>query len=503
MEDMRTGLRSWDPRAEYGLPDRLGAFIDGNWVVDDDDQTLEVEDPGTGRTIAATVDASEATVGRAVRSADVAFRSAWSTAHPAQRGRVLTAIAAALRSDSERLARTESLDTGKPLSQARGDVETAARYFEFYAGVTDKILGETLPQPSGTLAYTVREPLGVIAHITPWNSPLNQMSRGVAPSLAAGNTVVVKPSELTPLTSLIAARLFLDAGLPAGACNIVPGIGPGAGATLVEHPLVQHVSFTGSVETGRAVAHMAAERIITCGLELGGKSPTIVLADADLDAAAAAGAAAVVRNSGQSCFATTRLVVDRRCHDEFVAKVVERVSGLTVGHGLDDPDLGPLASARQLERVRTYLAGALEQGAKVANGEPQGPDASDGVGHFMTPTILVDVTNDMRVAREEVFGPVQSVLVFDDEEEAVEIANNSMYGLAAGVFTQNLSAAHRLAAVLQAGQVQINGYPAGGVDTPFGGYKSSGIGREKGVEALRHYTQVKTVIVQLMSSGAR
>jgi acyl-CoA reductase-like NAD-dependent aldehyde dehydrogenase len=373
-------------------------------------------------------------------------------------------------------------------------VETSARYFEFYAGLADKTTGTTLPQAPGTLAYTLHEPYGVIGHITPWNSPLAQMCRGVAPSLAMGNTVVVKPSELTPLSSLYVSMLFIRAGLPSGVCNVVVGRGPTAGAALVEHPDVRRVSFTGSVATGRTVMEMAGRRIVPCNVELGGKSPTIVLADADLEAAANAGAAAVIRNSGQSCSATTRLLVDRVVHDQFVAMLAERMARLRIGHGLDNPDLGPLVSANQRKRVLRYIESAESEGAVVRR---MGEAPTDTRGHFVMPVIVTGVRNDMTVAREEIFGPVQSVLPFDTEDEAIAIANDSPYGLAAGIFTKNLGAAHQMASRLEAGQVQVNRYPAGGVDTPFGGYKDSGIGREKGIEALRYYSQLKTVIVGL------
>jgi aldehyde dehydrogenase (NAD+) len=487
--------RRWDPTAKLGLPAVLGAFVDGTWTSAPHAELLDVEDPATLAIIGRVAETSPELLDQAVEQADQAYRERWRDVAPAQRSAVLGRIGQEIRRQAEDLACLEALDTGKPVSQARTDVIGAARYFEYYAGAADKLSGITIPQDKDTFAYTIREPYGVVAHITPWNSPFSQMCRGVAPSLAAGNSVVVKPSEVAPLSCLFAGRLFLDAGLPANLCAVVPGRGQSVGASLVQHPLVKRVTFTGSVATGKRILHATADRIIGCNLELGGKSPLIVLEDADVAAAARAGAMAVVRNAGQSCFAATRLLVHRAVYDEFVDRLCAEVGQLSVGHGLDDPDLGPVSSDAQLQKVLGYIDGAKQEGARAIAGG--GRARTDLPGHFVEPTVLVDVTNEMRVAREEVFGPVQSVIAVDDEDDALGQANDSSYGLAAGIFTASLSKAHRLAHRLEAGQVQVNRYPAGGVDTPFGGYKQSGLGREKGFEALQHYTQVKTVIVAI------
>ena len=478
--------------AKSGLPPLLTAFAGGDFVAPEGGPILDVEDPATGTAVARFGQTSAGGVDAAVRSAHEAWRG-WSRLEPAERGRRLYRVAGALRDHADLLARLETIDSGKPLSQARADVAVSARYFEYYAGMADKIAGQTIPQPPGTFAYTVREPYGVVAHITPWNAPLSQLARGVAPCLAAGNTVVVKPSELTPLTSLFAARLMAGAGLPGGVCNVVLGVGDPTGERLVAHDLVRHITFTGSVAAGRRVGAVAAERVVGVNLELGGKSPTIVCADADLAVAAAAGALAVVRNSGQSCFATTRLLVDRAVHDQFVGLLAAHMTGLSVGHGLDDPDVGPLISARQLARVTSFIGSARSDGAEVVIGG----SVPDGLtrGHFVAPTLLDGVTNDMRVAREEIFGPVQSVLAFGSLDEAIGLANDTEYGLSAGVFTRDAGTAHRVAARLQAGQVQVNRYTGAGVEVPFGGYKNSGLGREKGTAAMHHYTQLKSVIM--------
>ncbi|HUA27876.1 MAG TPA: aldehyde dehydrogenase family protein [Streptosporangiaceae bacterium] len=477
--------------ARTGLGAVLKAVVGGSDVAGTGPEQVVI-DPATGRRLAVFHDAGDDLVSRAVASA-AAARRAWGVNDGTRRAGLLLRIAQLVRQRAADLAAAESLDSGKPLNQARADVETAARYFEFYAGIADKIYGESLEQPTG-FAYTRREPYGVVAVITPWNSPIAQMSRSVAPALAAGNTVVVKPSELTPLTSILLGRLMLAAGLPAGVCNVIPGAGPSAGSALVRHPDVSFVSFTGSVQTGRAVSRAAGDRIVATNLELGGKSATLVFPDADLAAAARAGVAAVVRNAGQSCFACTRLVAHRSIHDHLIELMSRQLAKLTIGPGLGSPDLGPLVSAGQRDRARGFIDRAVADGATVAN--DVGGDVPPE-GFFLRPHLVVNVRNEMEIAQQEVFGPVQSVIAVDDEDEAVAVANASRYGLAAGIFTSSLDRAHRCAHRLEAGQVQINRFPAGGVDTPFGGYKQSGLGREKGVEALRHYTQLKTIIVEL------
>jgi NAD-dependent aldehyde dehydrogenases len=469
----------------------LAPFIDGEFI-SASGPTKDVIDPANGMTLGTSRQAAQSDVDQAVASAADTFRTSWRAVTPAERGRRLLAVSALIRQRAESLAVAETLDTGKPISQARADAETAARYFEYYAGVADKIEGTTIPLPSGQLAFTTREPLGVVAHITPWNSPLAQMARGVAPSLAAGNTVVVKPSEITPISTLMIAVLIVEAGVPRGACNVVVG-GGAIGAALAAHSGVEHVTFTGSVSTGTKVAIAAAARIVGSTLELGGKSATIVFPDADLDAAAAAGANAVIRNSGQSCFATTRQIVHRSIYNEYVERTAGKMDGLSVGPGIDDPDLGPLVSAAQRSSVDSLVRRAKSDGAEVANRVDL--SLTDRDGFFYPPILLAGVTNDMHIAQTEVFGPVQTVIPFDDEEEAIQLANASEYGLAAGLFTRDISRAHRVATQLEAGQVQVNKYPVGGVEIPFGGYKASGLGREKGLVALAGYTQVKAVII--------
>ncbi|MGH3192703.1 MAG: aldehyde dehydrogenase family protein, partial [Streptosporangiaceae bacterium] len=393
------------------------------------------------------------------------------------------------------LAELDVRDSGKPTAIALGDVRGSARYFEYYGTMADKLQGETIPLGDDYVSYTRHEPFGVVGAIIPWNGPINQAARSVAPALMMGNAVVAKPAEQTPLSCLELARLAFECGVPAGVFNVVPGFGETAGAALVEHPLVRKVVFTGSVETGRLVAIAAAKRLIPVTLELGGKSPHIIFDDADIEAAAKGAWLGINVNTGQICSAGSRLFVHRSVHDEVVSRLEQLNSTLSIGPGAADCFMGPLASAEQKEKVDFYLKLAEQEGATVRVGGQPVPDLPPG--SYTRPALLTGVTNDMRVAREEIFGPVLVVIPFDTEEEVIALANDSEYGLVAGLWTRDLSRAHRVAAQLEAGQVYVNEFWAGGVETPFGGVKNSGYGREKGIAGALDYTYLKTVTLRL------
>jgi len=473
-------------------------IINGERTQASDGGTFEVIDPSTGERLAVVAKATKADVDRAVASAGRALESkAWAGMAPAERGRILIRIAQALRERVEELATLESRDNGKPLRQARTDVQVAARYFEFFAGVADKIMGNTIPLGPGFLDFTVREPIGISAQIVPWNYPIQIGARGVAPALTAGCAVVLKPSSEAPMTALQLGRIALECGLPPGVLNVVPGTGAEAGVALASHPGINQLTFTGSVDVGIQVAKLAAENVVPVVMELGGKSPNVVFADADLDLAAQGVANAIFQNAGQTCSAGSRLLVERAAHDALVARLAERAASMRVGPGVTDPDMGPIISKRQLETIERYVAVGTEEGAVVAAGGARPDGASLGRGFYFQPTLLDRVGPDMRVAQEEIFGPVLAIIPFDDVEQAVEMANRSQYGLVAGIWTRDINKALTLASRIKSGQVYINTYGAGGgVELPFGGYKKSGYGREKGLESLVSYTQVKNVCVK-------
>ncbi|MFW5970403.1 MAG: aldehyde dehydrogenase family protein, partial [Halofilum sp. (in: g-proteobacteria)] len=382
---------------------------------------------------------------------------------------------------------------GKALDDARHEFEEAARYFEYYGGMADKIEGRSIPLGDGYVDWTVREPLGVSAQIVPWNFPVALASRSLAAALATGNTVVIKTPELTPLAALLLGVACERGGAPEGSVNILTGWGDDAGAALVQHPLVNQIVFTGSVPTGRSILHAAADRIVPCVMELGGKSAGIVHADADIDTVLASIRSGIFFNAGQVCSALSRVLVHESIHDELVDRAVQLAEGLRVGHGLENPDLTPLISSEQRERVERLCQAGIEAGATAVTGGRR----MERSGWFMQPTVFIDVRPDMEIAREEIFGPALSLLKFRTDEEAIGIANGTDYGLVAGVFTRDLDRAMKTSQQLVAGQVFVNEWFAGGVETPFGGMRQSGYGREKGLEALDNYLQTKNVAIRL------
>ncbi|TMV09946.1 aldehyde dehydrogenase [Ruegeria sediminis] len=451
-------------------------------------------DPATQNGIARVPDAAAVQVTQAVEAAAQAL-GRWARRLPADRARVLTRLAGLLEEKADHLAALEALNVGKPLSQARRDVLRAADYFRFYAGACDKLNGETIPLGPDQTALTLPEPVGVTAHILPWNYPLSTLARGVAPALAVGATVVAKPSELTPLTTLRMAELAQAAGLPDGAFNVVTG-GAEVGAMLAGHPGIAHVTFTGSTATGQKVMQAAAAPVAGVTLELGGKSPVIVLEDADLDLAARDIARGIFFNAGQVCAAGSRLIAQDSVHDDLIARLVTEAKALGMGHPLDDPALGPLVSRAQFKRVAGYVDRARAAGLTcVLGGEPAPLPAPLDKGNFYPPTIFADVPAEAEIACDEVFGPVLATFRVPDADAALALANASPFGLVAGVYSADATTALRLARGLEAGQVFVNGFLKAGDTVPFGGVKTSGIGREKGLAGLATYTAPKSIIL--------
>jgi aldehyde dehydrogenase (NAD+) len=415
---------------------------------------------------------------QAVTAARAAFEGVWWQTKPKERARLLFDLARAIEAEADTLWPNWRRWTAANRCPCPGKrLLSTARYFEFYAGAADKFYGDSIPLGPDYVDFTLREPMGVTAHIVPWNMPLNMVGRSVAPALAMGNTAVVKPAEQTPLTALKLAELMAQVGIPAGVYNVVTGFGQEAGAPLTEHPDIDSITFTGSVPTGRRIMQAAAKHIKPVVLELGGKSPHIIFADADLETAVVEASKGIFANCGQICSAGSRLVIDGRIKDAFLDKLVQRARQIRVGPGLESPDMGPLVSQEQYERVLNYIEIGQQEGAQLLTGGGR-PDRLER-GYFVAPTLFDNVSPQATIAQEEIFGPVLSVLTFHDEEEALAIANGVQYGLVAGIFTNDLNRALRLATRIRAGQIYVNEYFAGGEETPFGGYKQSGFGREK------------------------
>jgi aldehyde dehydrogenase (NAD+) len=477
---------------------RKQLFIDNQWRDAESKKTLEVINPATEEVVAEVASADRADIDAAVAAARAALEGPWSRMSARDRGRLVWKIGEKLLERADEVARLETLHNGKPIFESRQiEIPAAAECFQYYAGWADKIHGETIPVRGDYLTYTLREPVGVIAAIVPWNFPLLLTAWKVAPALACGNTVIIKPASQTPLTAIALAEIAADVGLPPGVLNVITGPGASVGQMLVEHPGIDKIAFTGDTSTGKGIMRGAAETLKKITLELGGKSPNIVFPDADLDAAVRGATTGIFYGKGEVCAAGSRLLVDKSIKSEFIDKVAARAKKMTPGDPMDPKTrLGAVASKKQLETDLRYIEVAKREGAQLVAGGARA-DIGTGKGYFLQPTVFDGVTPEMTIAREEVFGPVLAAIEFADIDEAIARANQSSYGLAAAVWTKDIKKAHYVARRLQAGTVWINTYNIYDTAAPFGGYKQSGFGREMSMHALEHYTQIKSVWVDL------
>ncbi|MEO5324981.1 aldehyde dehydrogenase family protein [Mesorhizobium sp. CC13] len=475
-------------------------FIGGRWVDAASGRTFETRNPATGEVIATVPRAQREDIDRAVSAARTAFEGPWSRFKPHERQKLLIRIAELFERHWEEICISDTTDMGLPIARARGNANRVLGMLRFYAGMATAIHGQTIENslPGDIVSFTRKEPVGVVGAIIPWNAPTAASVWKIGPALATGCAIVLKPSEEAPLTPLLLAELMAEAGVPDGVVNVVTGTGAEAGAPLAEHMGVDKVVFTGSTATGQSIVRASAGNLKRVSLELGGKSPVIVCADADLERAVPVAAMSVFANSGQICIAGSRLFVERKVHDAFVEKLAAYANGLRIGNGIDpETEIGPLISPRQLERVEGYLRAGAEEGARLIAGGSRLSEGPLAAGNFVAPTVFAGVSDTMRIAREEIFGPVISALPFDTLDEVVARANDTPYGLAAGVFTRDVGVAHQLSRRLRAGSVWVNTYHAIDPAVPFGGYRMSGYGREGGAEHLDEYLNTKGVFIRI------
>ncbi|MCZ8520713.1 MULTISPECIES: aldehyde dehydrogenase family protein [Paenibacillus] len=493
---MSESMMAQRSRLDLFLQGTKRLFIGGQFVEAVSGRTFDTPNPATGEVLATVSEGDEADIDAAVRAARTAFdEGPWSRLSAAERGRLMYKLADLIEENKEELARLETLDNGKPIRETRGaDLPLAIEHLRYYAGWTTKLTGQTIPVSGDYFNYTRHEPVGVVGQIIPWNFPLLMAMWKIGPALATGCTIVLKPAEQTPLSALYLAELIQEAGFPDGVVNVVPGFGETAGQALVNHPLVNKIAFTGSTEVGKMIMRQAADSLKRVTLELGGKSPNIILPDADLSRAIPGALSGIMFNQGQVCCAGSRLFIQKKVYDNVVADLALHCRSLKQGSGLEEEtEIGPLVSSEQQNRVLRYIEQGQSEGAQLVHGGSN----PYGSGYFVEPTVFADVRDDMTIAREEIFGPVVAAMPYEDLDDVIARANNSDYGLAAGLWTENVKNAHYAAARLKAGTVWVNCYNVFDAASPFGGYKQSGIGREMGSYALDNYTEVKSVWIQL------